>query len=57
MHNRSDENQEPTLKIPETPSISTRLPTLFEVVQDDVVHATRDDHDEGMVVDNSVNIV
>ena len=57
MHNRVDENQEPTLDIPEIPSISTRLPTLFEEPEDDIVHATRDDHDEGMVVENNVNII
>ena len=57
MHNLSDqENQEPTLDIPEIPSISSRLPTSFEKAEDDVVHATRDDHDEGMVVEN-INIV
>ena len=52
MANRSDENQESNVDIPKTSSISTHLPTLFEEAEDDVVHATHDDHDEGMLVDN-----
>ena len=52
MPNRSDDNQEPTMDIPETPSISTRVPTFLEEVDEDVEHATRDDHNEGLLVDN-----
>ena len=52
MANHSDKNQEPTLNIPETPSISMSSPTFNEEVEDGVMHATRDDHDEGMLVDN-----
>ena len=48
MHNGSEENQDSTHDICDTPSFSTRLVHFNEENEVDDVHATRDDHQEGI---------
>jgi hypothetical protein len=45
-----NDNEHATLDINETPSFSQRMPTLVEDTIVDEVYATRDDHQEGIVV-------
>ena len=51
MHNGSEENQDTMLDIPDT-TFSTWMPNLNKENEDDDVHATRNDHDEGIILDN-----
>ena len=56
MHKASSaENEESTLDISETPSISIQPPTFNEENESDIVYATRNDHDEGIVLEVVLN--
>ena len=52
MHSASSaKNEESTLHISETPSISIQPPTVNEENESDIVHDTRNNHDEGIVLE------